>query len=161
MMHYIRLNLGRSFALFSIFSLSIPSTVIGTDIALQQVGSWNVIDACAQSCAISASTVFSSLASCPSSDPASCICNVAPAVSAVAGAAHQCATTSCTAFPSYAEDAERARVALSYYCWSNGITNTGTPVRTPASSTAMAIATTSSIRKFCPYLRVLSACIKT
>lgn len=129
MMLSIRLQPVHSFVVFSVLGLSFLSTAASTDIPLEGVGIWNGIDTCAQSCAISASSAFSSLASCPTSNPASCICNVAPAVSAVAGAAHQCASTSCTAFPSYSADPERARAALTSYCLSNGIVSTGTIAR--------------------------------
>jgi hypothetical protein len=112
-----------------------------TEISLQQLSSWTQIDACAQSCALSASSVFSRLFSCSSSDPASCICNAAPAVSAVAGSGHQCAVTSCTAFASYSDDPERARMVLSSYCWANGISNA------PASATASTSASTSTTRE--------------
>lgn len=151
MMHYIRFHPVHSFTFFSVLGLSIPATMANTEIPLQQVAIWNELDACAQSCAISASSAFSSLFSCPSSDPASCICNVAPAVSAVAGSGHQCASTSCTAFPSYSVDPEEARVALTYYCWSNGISSTSTPMSVKA--------TTSNTRESCPqeaYYRVAS-----
>ena len=129
MMLSIRFQRLHSFNVFSFLGLSILSSVASTDIPLTQIANWNGIDTCAQSCAISASSVFSSLASCPTSNPASCICNAAPAVSAVAGAAHQCASSSCAAFPSYLADPERARSALTYYCLSNGIVSTGTTLR--------------------------------
>jgi hypothetical protein len=150
MMLSIRFQRLHSFAVLFVLGLSILSTVTGADIPLTQVGIWNDIDPCAQSCAISASSVFSSLAACPTSDPASCICNVAPAVSAVAGAAHQCASASCASFSSYLADPERARAALTSYCLSNGIVSTGTTVR--------AKVTTSSSREFLPS-KTLSSCI--
>jgi hypothetical protein len=45
------------------------------------------------------------------------------------GRQDQCASTSCTALPSYSADPERARAALTSYCLSNGIVSTGTIAR--------------------------------
>ena len=112
--HYQQL---RYSAISFIFMFSILPTVPGADVPLTEIAIWSSLDSCAQSCAISASNAFSIKNACPDTDPASCICNVAPAVSNVAGKAHVCASNSCKP----TNDPPRARLALTSYCLSNGI----------------------------------------
>jgi hypothetical protein len=90
------------------------------EISLQQIPIWTEIDACAQSCALSASSYFSSSLQCPGADPDSCLCTLGPTTS-LAGLAHVCASKSCTSFPSYNADPERTRAALSIYCEANAV----------------------------------------
>jgi len=105
----------RIFIFIFIFGLSF----VGGEVALEQILFWTTIDACARSCASSVSSFFSSSLGCPSTDPNSCLCSGGP-LTYLGGRAHQCASTSCTAFASYSEDPERARVALTIYCSVNG-----------------------------------------
>jgi hypothetical protein len=92
-------------------------TSISVATNITQVSIWSQVDLCAQSCASSASSYFSSSLGCSGDDLyASCLC---PSLTFLRDAAHSCASVSCTAFASYAVDAERARAIVSQLCWSN------------------------------------------
>ena len=90
---------------------------IGVATGITQVSLWSQVDSCAQSCASSASSYFSSSLGCSGNDLyTSCLC---PSLTYLGGAAHFCASISCTAFASYEGDPERARAIVSELCWSN------------------------------------------
>ncbi len=90
---------------------------IGVATGITQVSLWSQVDSCAQSCASSASSYFSSSLGCSGNDLyTSCLC---PSLTSLGGAAHSCASISCTAFASYEGDPERARAIVSELCWSN------------------------------------------
>lgn len=90
------------------------SSILGTNIS--QVSLWSQVDSCAQSCASSASSFFAQSWGCSGDDLYTCLCT---SVTLVGGAAHVCASKSCTAFASYEADPERARAIVSELCWSN------------------------------------------
>jgi hypothetical protein len=104
-----------TFVPFLFLHISIFMDFAAGEISLQQIPIWTEIDACAQSCALSASGYFSSSLQCPGTDPDSCLCTLGPTTQ-LAGLAHVCASKSCTSFLSYSADPERARAALTTYC---------------------------------------------
>ncbi len=125
-MYYNLIRALHDLKIIHLLVIFIPTTTASDQTPLQDVSGFNISEPCVQDCAISASNAYSSSFSCPSSGPASCICNAGGTMALVAATAHSCAITSCPA--SASSDPERARTLLTGYCESNGIEHTSNNV---------------------------------